>query len=113
MVPITPGATMCSLAGLLGYPLLLVARSSLGTINHTLSTIEGLRQLGRPPLGFVLSQTDPRPDPSTTTNASVIAAASGVPHLGTLPHGPEPRSAPALLDALLARLPVQPSSTSR
>lgn len=83
---------------------LVVGRAGLGTINHCLATIAGLRALGRPPLGFVLSQTSTAPDPSVADNAAVIANASGIPHLGTLPHGPEPALAPALLDALLARL---------
>lgn len=84
---------------------IVVGRAGLGTINHCLSTIAGLRTLGRPPLGFLLSQTTPTPDLSVANNAAVIASASGVPHLGTLPYGPEPALAPALLDALLARLP--------
>ncbi len=83
---------------------LVVGRAGLGTINHTLLTIDGLRSLGRPALGFILSQTDPTADPSVADNAQVIAAASGVPHLGTLPHGPEPALVPALLDAVLQRL---------
>jgi dethiobiotin synthetase len=83
---------------------LVVGRAGLGTINHCLTTIAGLRALGRPPLGFVLSQTSTAPDPSVADNAAVIANASGIPHLGTLPHGPEPALAPAILDALLARL---------
>jgi dethiobiotin synthetase len=84
---------------------LVVGRAGLGTINHCLATIAGLRAIGRPPLGFVLSQTHAEADPSVGDNAAVIARASGVPHLGTLPYGPEPALAPALLDALLARLP--------
>lgn len=63
---------------------LVVGRLGLGTINHTLATIDGLRALGRPPLGFVLSQTAPR-DPSAADNATAIATASGIDHLGTLP----------------------------
>lgn len=84
---------------------IVVGRTGLGTINHCLSTIAGLRALGRPPLGFVLSQTTATRDASTANNAAVIAGVSGVPHLGTLPHGPEPALVPELLDALLARLP--------
>jgi dethiobiotin synthetase len=83
---------------------LVVGRTGLGTINHCVSTIAGLRALGRPPLGFVLSQTQAEPDPSVAGNAAVIAKASGLPHLGTLPHGPEPAFVPELLDVLLARL---------
>jgi dethiobiotin synthetase len=83
---------------------IVVGRAGLGTINHCLSTIAGLRALGRPPLGFVLSQVAAEPDPSVADNATVVANASGVPHLGTLPHGPEPALAPELLDAVLGRL---------
>ncbi len=82
---------------------LVVGRAGLGTINHTVATIEGLAALGRPPLGFILSQTTPEPDLSVKDNAATISVATRVPHLGTLPHGPEPQSVPALLDALLAR----------
>jgi len=104
-----PGATWQPtwIAALAGHTL-VVGRAGLGTINHTLATIAGLRLAGRPPLGFVLNHTTAQADPSTTDNAAVITTASGVPHLGTLPHGPEPALAPALLDALLARLHPSP-----
>jgi dethiobiotin synthetase len=85
---------------------IVVGRAGLGTINHCMATITGLRALGRPPLGFVLSQTGAEPEPSAAHNAVVIAKASGLPHLGTLPHGPEPALVPELLDALLAHLPL-------
>ncbi|MEM6990603.1 MAG: dethiobiotin synthase [Myxococcota bacterium] len=92
----------------------VVGREGLGTINHTMQTIVGLRHLGRTPLGFLLSQTDASRDPSADSNAAVIAAASGVPHLGTLPHysGSHAAPAPDLLDALLARLPKLASAAN-
>jgi len=83
---------------------LVVGRAGLGTINHCLATIAGLRAIGRPPLGFMLSHTEPTFDRSTADNAAVIAHASNIPHLGTLAYGPEPSQTPALLDALLDRL---------
>lgn len=86
---------------------IVVGREGLGTINHTLQTIVGLRHLGRTPLGFVLSQTAAERDPSADQNAAIIAAASSVPHLGTLKffRGRDPEPAPELLDAILRRLP--------
>lgn len=83
---------------------LVVGRAGLGTINHCIATILGLRAIGRPPLGFVLSQASPASDPSARDNPAVVAGATGAPWLGTLPYGPEPAHAPDLLDALLARL---------
>ncbi len=82
----------------------VVGRAGLGTINHCLATIEGLRAIGRPALGFVLSRAQPQADLSEADNPAVIEAASGIPYLGTLAHGPEPALEPRLLEALLERL---------
>lgn len=68
-------------------PLLLVGRLGLGTINHTLLTLDTLGRAGRRPLGFVLSATSPEEDPSTAANPAIIAHASGLPCLGILGHG--------------------------
>lgn len=43
LVPITDEATMADLMAALGLPILVVARTSLGTINHTRLTLEALR----------------------------------------------------------------------
>ena len=51
---------------------IVVGRAGLGTINHCLSTIAGLRALGRPPLGFLLSQTSTAPDVSVADNAAAL-----------------------------------------
>jgi len=55
-VPITRDADMSTLARELGLPVLVVARASLGTINHTLLTIEAVARDGLPLAGVVLSQ---------------------------------------------------------
>jgi len=44
LVPINELETMADLIGALDLPVLIAARSSLGTINHTLMTIEALRR---------------------------------------------------------------------
>jgi malonyl-CoA O-methyltransferase len=43
LVPVTESSTMVDLMVRLGFPVLIAARTSLGTINHTLLTIEALR----------------------------------------------------------------------
>ena len=80
---------------------LVVARAGLGTINHTLLTVDALRRRDLRPLGIYLCEVE-RPDPSNRTNASVIARATSLPVLGTLPHGQ--RDVPDLLGPLLAVL---------
>jgi dethiobiotin synthetase len=72
------------ISGLRARPV-IVARAGLGTINHTLLTIEGLRVRGHEPLGFLFSQMLPREDPSREHNKTVIEQRSGVPCLGSLP----------------------------
>ena len=44
LVPINESESMVDLMSAMGMPVLVVARSSLGTINHTLLTIESLRR---------------------------------------------------------------------
>ena len=60
-------------------PVLLVARSGLGTLNHTLLSIEALRRRDLPLLGILLNG-EPHPN-----NAATLEAISGIPVLGCLP----------------------------
>ena len=46
LVPLAEGYTVRDLAGELGLPLLIAARPGLGTINHTLLTLEAARAAG-------------------------------------------------------------------
>ncbi|MCT0206263.1 dethiobiotin synthase [Synechococcus sp. CS-1332] len=62
-----------------GLPVLLVARSGLGTLNHTLLSLEALARRSIPVLGLVLNG-DPHPD-----NPRTLASLGGVPVLAELP----------------------------
>ncbi len=62
-----------------GLPVLLVARSGLGTLNHTLLSLEALARRSIPVLGLVLNG-DPHPD-----NPRTLEALGGVPVLAELP----------------------------
>ena len=55
MVPIADGAYMIDLADSLDLPIILVARSTLGTINHTLLSLEAIRRRGLPLAGVIIS----------------------------------------------------------
>lgn len=54
LVPLNGRALMVDLMRQLGLPVLVAARSMLGTINHTLLTVQALRQAGLEPCGVVL-----------------------------------------------------------
>jgi dethiobiotin synthetase len=66
MVPITDAAYMIDLAAELHLPIILVARSTLGTINHTLLSLEAIRRRGLPLAGVVIS------GPETPHNRAAI-----------------------------------------
>lgn len=55
MVPLNDGQMMIDLMKYLNLPVLVVARSGLGTINHTLLTLEFIRQNGLDVLGVVMN----------------------------------------------------------
>jgi len=55
MVPLGPGHYMLDLMRLLDLPVLVVAKSGLGTINHTLLTLAAIRRAGLDVAGVVLN----------------------------------------------------------
>jgi dethiobiotin synthetase len=72
-----------------GLPVLLVARSGLGTLNHTLLSVEALRRRAIPLLGLVLN------GPLHHDNPATLAALAQTPVLAQLPPL-EPLTAAAL-----------------
>jgi dethiobiotin synthase len=66
MVPLTDGAYVIDLAEELELPVILVARSTLGTINHTLLSLEAIRRRGLPLAGVVIN------GPETPHNRAAI-----------------------------------------
>jgi dethiobiotin synthetase len=55
-VPITPEADMAALARRLAFPVVIVARAGLGTINHSLLTLEAVERDSLLVAGLVLSR---------------------------------------------------------
>jgi dethiobiotin synthetase len=84
LVPLAPSWTMRSCAVELGYPLVVVAPPGLGTINHTLLTVESARSVGLKVAAIVLNPWPDDPTPIEADNRETIATMSGVEVL-TLP----------------------------
>jgi dethiobiotin synthetase len=72
LVPYGPRLDAAGLAQALGLPLLIVARKGLGTINHSLLTLEAARRRRLKILGLALSGRAARGDPSVLSNARVL-----------------------------------------
>ncbi len=88
-VPITDTFTVRELAVELNLPVLVAARAGLGTINHTVLTVEAVRSMGLPIVGVVMVRTRPGDDPTAATNPEQIENLTGINVLGTVPFDPE------------------------
>jgi dethiobiotin synthetase len=73
MVPIQDRLMMIDLAERLGYPTLLVGRTRLGTLNHTLLSVTALKERGMSVAGIVLSCSAPDNGPEEAFTASDLA----------------------------------------
>jgi dethiobiotin synthetase len=103
-VPLDEGTTYLEfLAGHPG-PVLLVARASLGTLNHTLLTLEALRSRDLAVSGVVLNRTGPDRDPSEPGNPKAIETFGRTPVLADLPFGGEGTASMELPDRLFDAL---------
>lgn len=63
MVPIHEHYLMIDLIGDIGFPVLLTARSKLGTLNHTMLSVEALKRRGATVAGITISFSEPRSGP--------------------------------------------------
>jgi dethiobiotin synthetase len=85
LVPIAEGFSMADLALGLGLPLLVVARAALGTINHTLLTLEAAEQRGLRLAGVVISHAGGALSDADVRNLAALRAALGPRLLGEVP----------------------------
>lgn len=87
LCPLTEKETIADLAHDLGYPILIVGRLGLGTINHTLLTVEAAQSRGLDIAGIILNEAVGVHDLAAESNESEIARRSSVPVLGVIRHG--------------------------
>ena len=100
LVPGGGGAGMAELMQRLGLPVLVVARGTLGTLNHSLLSLEALRARNLPVWGVVIVGE------AMDGNAETIARLGQVTVLATLPHLAE--LTPASVAQAAGRLPASP-----
>jgi dethiobiotin synthetase len=100
LVPLTPGYLVRDLAVDLGLPLLVAARAGLGTINHTLLTVEGARAAGLRVAAVVMTPWPDSPEPIEQSNRETVERLGGVPVVGL------PPTHPSSLAAAAASLPL-------
>jgi len=84
LVPLAPGYLVRDLARELGLPVVIAASPGLGTINHTLLTVEAVRGAGLEPAAIVLTPWPDDPSSMEQSNRSTIGSLTGTEVL-TLP----------------------------
>lgn len=88
LVPLDERRTMRDLIERLGFPAVVVAGTGLGTINHSLLTLESLRARGIPVLGMIYNDSAPCGSEEERAirddNPRAIERISGAATLGTL-----------------------------
>lgn len=103
-MPLTLGYSVRDFAVDLGLPLIVAARPGLGTINHTLLTIEAARAAGLTVAAVVITPWPAEPTTIEADNRATIERLGGVP-VAALP--PVERGEPGLLAQAAAPLPVK------
>jgi dethiobiotin synthetase len=88
LCPLTERETVADLVRALGLPLVVVARRSLGTLNHTLLTLETARARGLRLAGVVVSETSPSRDLADKTNVEELRRRINIPLLTVVPYRP-------------------------
>jgi dethiobiotin synthetase len=79
MVPLAPGYLVRDLARELALPVIVAAPPDLGTINHTLLTLEAARAAALDVASVVLTPWPQDPDPIQSSNRRTLESLGGVP----------------------------------
>lgn len=88
LVPLSNGYLYADLINDLQLPLLIVARTGLGTVNHSLLAVESALARGIRVVGVLLNENEPvEHDASYDSNPRVLRGLAPVPVLGPLQHG--------------------------
>ena len=89
LVPITPGYLVRDLAIDLELPVVVAARTGLGTINHTLLTVEAARTAGLRVAGVVMTPWPGEPSEMERSNRATVERLADVRVSGLPPTSPD------------------------
>lgn len=103
LVPLGDGIDVRDLARGTGLPLIVAARPGLGTINHTLLTLESARGAGLEVRAVVLTPWPEQPDEIEISNRATIERLGAI-EVGALPRVTSPT--PAALGTAAESLPL-------
>lgn len=79
LVPLTERVTVADWVSRRGWPIIIVARAGLGTLNHTLLTVESARRRGVRIVAVILNEVDTAGDVAARRNAVVLRRLTRLP----------------------------------
>ena len=85
MVPLRGGYLMADLIRQLGIPIMIVAKTGLGTLNHTLLTVFAAKTMEIPITGIMLNGMPENPDPASEGAPKQLAMIASADLLGVMP----------------------------
>ncbi len=97
MVPLNAKDTLIDLIRELNFPVLLVAQSGLGTLNHCLLTLNYGKSQGLHFSGLLLNRITPKKPASEASNLRLLNERTTLPVLGPLPYLPKKGTREALI----------------
>ena len=84
LVPINHSHSMIDLMRRFGAPVVIAARTTLGTINHTLLTVEAIRRAGLPLAGVVMIGAENRDNRDAIEHYGKVAVVGWIPPLSRI-----------------------------
>lgn len=99
-VPLDSSHTVREWAQELGLPVLVISRAALGTLNHTLLTLDSIRQAGLSVPGIIMNFHATPNDDAARTNPEILAEWSTLP-VARLNPGATDWAIPAWLNSVL------------
>lgn len=84
MVPLNEKQYVADFAKLAGLPIVVVSTPQLGTLNHTLLTVQACRKYGLDVKGIIVNMMPKKPSAVEQRAPEAIARLSGIPVLDTL-----------------------------
>jgi dethiobiotin synthetase len=98
LCPLTRASTIADLAARWGRPVLVVARLGLGTLNHTLLTLEAAERRSLPVCGVLMNASDSTPiDLAGQTNPDALRRFTPLPVWGPVPFHDDPATIPNVI----------------
>ena len=104
LVPLNEGQLVVDVAHRLGLAVLVVVANKLGAVNHTLLTLEALRQRDMDVLGLVFNEVLEQDPTVTRDNPEIIHRVSKAPLLGHLCWSPSDEQAIASFETTATRI---------